>query len=120
MGSIGWTEILVIALIGVVLFGGRRLADAGRGLGEAIRNFREGMRGDLTPANRRATTRTVTATNADGPHGAELKRALARCSPDSVRQSDAPKAICSDPTVPSGTLTRDLRREISAPFHRMA
>jgi len=46
MGSMGWTEILVIALIGVVLFGGRRLADAGRGLGEAIRNFREGMRGD--------------------------------------------------------------------------
>ena len=46
MGSIGWTEILVIALIAVVLFGGRRLADAGRGLGEAIRNFREGMRGD--------------------------------------------------------------------------
>jgi sec-independent protein translocase protein TatA len=46
MGSIGWTEILVIALIAVVLFGGRRLADAGRGLGEAIRNFKEGMRGD--------------------------------------------------------------------------
>jgi len=46
MGSIGWTEILVVALIAVVLFGGRRLADAGRGLGEAIRNFREGMRGD--------------------------------------------------------------------------
>ena len=46
MGSIGWTEILVIALIGVVLFGGRRLADAGRGLGEAIRNFKEGMRED--------------------------------------------------------------------------
>jgi sec-independent protein translocase protein TatA len=46
MGSMGWTEILVIALIAVVLFGGRRLADAGRGLGEAIRNFRDGMRGD--------------------------------------------------------------------------
>lgn len=46
MGSIGWTEIIVIALIAVVLFGGRRLADAGRGLGEAIKNFREGMKGD--------------------------------------------------------------------------
>jgi sec-independent protein translocase protein TatA len=52
MGSIGWTEILVIALIGVVLFGGRRLADAGRGLGEAIRNFKEGMRGDSDPGNK--------------------------------------------------------------------
>jgi len=65
MGSIGWTEILVIALIAVVLFGGRRLADAGRGLGEAIRNFREGMRGDSdsgksnggTDANRRGDDR---------------------------------------------------------------
>jgi sec-independent protein translocase protein TatA len=46
MGSIGWTEFLILALIAVVLFGGRRLADAGRGLGEAIRNFRDGMRGD--------------------------------------------------------------------------
>ena len=46
MGSIGWTEILVIALIGVVLFGARRLGDVGKGLGEAIRNFKEGMRGD--------------------------------------------------------------------------
>jgi sec-independent protein translocase protein TatA len=46
MGSIGWTEILVIGLIVVVLFGGRRLAEAGRGLGEAIRNFKDGMRGD--------------------------------------------------------------------------
>ena len=46
MGSIGWPEILIIALIVIVLFGGRRLADAGRGMGEAIRNFREGMKGD--------------------------------------------------------------------------
>lgn len=52
MGSLGWTEILVIGLIVVVLFGGRRLADAGRGLGEAIRNFREGMKGDGGPNNK--------------------------------------------------------------------
>jgi sec-independent protein translocase protein TatA len=46
MGSIGWPEIIIIALIVIVLFGGRRLADAGRGMGEAIRNFRDGMKGD--------------------------------------------------------------------------
>ena len=41
MGSIGWTEILVIALIAV-----DRFAQAPAGVGEAIRNFRDGMRGD--------------------------------------------------------------------------
>lgn len=46
MGSIGWPEILLISLLVIVLFGGKRLADAGRGMGEAIRNFREGMKGD--------------------------------------------------------------------------
>ena len=45
MGSIGWTEILIIAFLLVLLFGGRRLAEAGRGLGDAIRNFKEGMKG---------------------------------------------------------------------------
>jgi len=49
MGNLGWPEILVIALIAVELFGGKRLADAGRGMGEAIRNFREGMKGDSDP-----------------------------------------------------------------------
>jgi sec-independent protein translocase protein TatA len=49
MGSLGWPEILIIAVIVIVLFGGRRLADAGRGMGEAIRNFREGMKGDEPP-----------------------------------------------------------------------
>jgi len=49
MGSLGWPEILIIAGIVIVLFGGRRLADAGRGLGEAIRNFREGMKGEDAP-----------------------------------------------------------------------
>ena len=49
MGSLGWPEILLIALLIIVLFGGRRLAEAGRGMGEAIRNFREGMKGDSDP-----------------------------------------------------------------------
>ena len=43
MGSLGISELLVIAAIFLLLFGGRRLPDFARGLGKAIRNFKEGV-----------------------------------------------------------------------------
>jgi sec-independent protein translocase protein TatA len=45
MGSLGWPEILLIALVIVLLFGARKLPEIGRGLGEGIRSFRSAMRG---------------------------------------------------------------------------
>jgi sec-independent protein translocase protein TatA len=44
--GIGWTEALIIILILVVLFGARRIPELAKGLGEGIRNFKSGMRGD--------------------------------------------------------------------------
>ena len=44
MGSIGPTEILVIALIALLLFGAGRIADIGKGLGEGIKNFKKGLK----------------------------------------------------------------------------
>jgi len=46
MGSLGTTEILIILLIVIVLFGARRIPDLAKGLGEGIRNFKSGIRGD--------------------------------------------------------------------------
>jgi sec-independent protein translocase protein TatA len=46
MGSLGATEILIILLIVIVLFGARRIPDLAKGLGEGIRNFKTGIRGD--------------------------------------------------------------------------
>lgn len=46
MGSLGWGEILVIALIVILLFGARRIPEIGKGLGEGIRSFKSAMRGD--------------------------------------------------------------------------
>ncbi len=46
MGTIGWPEILLIAVIVVLLFGARRLPEIGKGLGEGIRSFRSAMKGD--------------------------------------------------------------------------
>jgi len=39
-------EMLIILLIILVLFGARRIPDLAKGLGEGIRNFKSGMRGD--------------------------------------------------------------------------
>jgi sec-independent protein translocase protein TatA len=45
MGSLGWGEILLIAVIVVLLFGARRLPEVGKGLGEGIRSFKNAIRG---------------------------------------------------------------------------
>jgi len=44
MGSMGWPELLIIALIAVVLFGAGRLADIGKGLGQGIKHFKKGLK----------------------------------------------------------------------------
>ena len=44
MGAIGPTELLIIAGVAILLFGGSRIADLGKGFGQAIKNFKEGVR----------------------------------------------------------------------------
>ncbi len=44
LGSLGAPEIIVIALIALLLFGAGRIADVGKGLGQGIRNFKQGLR----------------------------------------------------------------------------
>ena len=46
IGSLGGAEILVILAIILLLFGGRKIPELARGLGEGIRNFKSGMRDD--------------------------------------------------------------------------
>jgi sec-independent protein translocase protein TatA len=47
--TIGMPELLVIGLVAVVLFGGSKMADLGKGLGEGIRNFKSAMKGEPEP-----------------------------------------------------------------------
>lgn len=43
--SIGPLELALIAVIVVLLFGGRRIPEAGRRLGTGVRSFVDGLRG---------------------------------------------------------------------------
>jgi sec-independent protein translocase protein TatA len=49
MGSLGLPELLVILVIVVLIFGANRLPQLGKGVGSAIKNFKEGMKEGGSP-----------------------------------------------------------------------
>jgi len=46
MPNLGFPELLVVLAIVVVIFGANRLPGLGRGIGSAIKNFKDGMKDD--------------------------------------------------------------------------
>lgn len=44
LGGLGAPELIVIALIALLLFGAGRIADIGKGLGQGIKNFKQGIK----------------------------------------------------------------------------
>ncbi len=46
MRSIGFPELLVILGVAVLLFGGKKIPEVAKGLGEGIRNFKTALKGD--------------------------------------------------------------------------
>jgi sec-independent protein translocase protein TatA len=46
MGRIGLPELIIILFIVIVIFGANRLPQLGKGIGSAIRNFKDGMKED--------------------------------------------------------------------------
>jgi sec-independent protein translocase protein TatA len=50
------THLIVIAVVVLVLFGGKKLPELGKGLGEGLRGFKDGMKGVTDEVNKPADT----------------------------------------------------------------
>lgn len=49
-------HLIVLAVVAFLLFGAKRLPELGKGLGEGLKGFKEGIRGIGEPATPPATT----------------------------------------------------------------
>ncbi len=52
--TIGTTEIIIILILVLLLFGGRKIPELMKGLGKGVKNFKDGMNGvdeDLNEKN---------------------------------------------------------------------
>jgi sec-independent protein translocase protein TatA len=47
--SIGFPELIVILVVAVLLFGGKKIPELAKGLGEGIKNFKGAMKEDQNP-----------------------------------------------------------------------
>lgn len=45
LGNLGTGEIIIIAIVVLLLFGGRKIPELMKGLGKGIKNFKEGVKG---------------------------------------------------------------------------
>jgi sec-independent protein translocase protein TatA len=67
-------HLLIIAVVILVLFGGRKIPEMMKGLGQGVREFKEGMRGDQPPQPPAATPAPPVATNAPPSAPVEEKK----------------------------------------------
>ncbi len=46
MGSLGMSELLIILGVAVLMFGGKKIPELAKGLGEGIKNFKTALKED--------------------------------------------------------------------------
>jgi sec-independent protein translocase protein TatA len=52
-GSLGVPELLIILLIVLIIFGASKLPQLGKGLGQGLRNFKDSVKSEEPPAEKK-------------------------------------------------------------------
>jgi sec-independent protein translocase protein TatA len=60
--NLGATEIIILAFVILLLFGGKKIPELMKGLGKGIKNFKEGVKGIENDINADDTTTTTNNT----------------------------------------------------------
>ena len=53
IGGLSGTELLVVLGVAVLLFGGKKIPEVAKGLGEGIKNFKQAMKDEEQPASKK-------------------------------------------------------------------
>ena len=57
--TIGTTEIILIVLLVLLLFGGRKIPELMRGLGKGVKSFKDGVNGVEDPNEKKETEKGI-------------------------------------------------------------
>ena len=68
LGNLGTGEIIIIAIIVLLLFGGKKIPELMKGLGKGVKSFKDGRNGlenDTNPTEKEAKDTKEVTTNAN-------------------------------------------------------
>lgn len=66
-GNLGWTEVILVFLIFLLLFGARRLPEIGQSLGKGIREFKKSITGSGEAEEEEEKTKTASGSDIPPP-----------------------------------------------------
>jgi sec-independent protein translocase protein TatA len=61
------THLIIVLVIALLIFGPRKLPELGKGLGEGLRGFKDGIKGGNDAAKQEAAAPTTTPTKTEVP-----------------------------------------------------
>jgi sec-independent protein translocase protein TatA len=62
IGGLGFQELVLILVVAVLLFGGKKIPEVAKGIGEGIRNFKTALKGDEETAVKKDTEKVESKT----------------------------------------------------------
>ena len=61
LGGLGFQELVLILIVAVLMFGGKKIPEVAKGIGEGIRNFKTALKGDEETAEPKKDAEKVEA-----------------------------------------------------------